>query len=197
MKLSTHSIGGGVTRNRRRGRGAAVLATALGLALALPAGTAHADAPAGDRAAPPATAGQEALPGAAGQEALPATANPTHTAEATVALSDLSALPRAGGSEARSAVAASYLFQYVRNRHGGQCLDGDRNTIPANGARVQLWACNGWTNQAWIFTSVSGYPVGYYRVQNYHGRQCLDGDRNTIPANGSRVQLWACNGWTA
>ncbi|GAB3138145.1 hypothetical protein GCM10027290_05230 [Micromonospora sonneratiae] len=111
-------------------------------------------------------------------------------------IDDLADLPHTGSKPGEATANASYFYQYVRNYHGGQCLDGDRNTIPRNGSKVQLWACNGWTNQAWIFTQVSGLPTGYYTIRNYYGGQCLDGDRNTIPRNGSIVQLWACNGWT-
>ncbi|GAB2945407.1 hypothetical protein GCM10027280_37860 [Micromonospora polyrhachis] len=113
-----------------------------------------------------------------------------------MALGDLSELPAVGTPQSEATTQASYFFQYVRNYYGGQCLDGDRNTIPRNGAIVQLWACNGWTNQGWILTQVGGLPTGYYTIRNNYGGQCLDGDRNTIPRNGAIVQLWACNGWT-
>ncbi|MCQ4040810.1 RICIN domain-containing protein [Streptantibioticus rubrisoli] len=84
----------------------------------------------------------------------------------------------------------------MTNNDRGECLDGDTNTIPANGAKVQLWACNGWTNQTWIWAPAAGQPAGNYTIQNADGSECLDGDTNTIPANGAKVQLWACNGWT-
>jgi hypothetical protein len=103
------------------------------------------------------------------------------------------------GVKTGNAIAApfvSYTFKKIYNQWGGQCLDGDRNTIPNNGAKVQLWGCNAWNNQTWIMTPVNGLPVGYYYIQNGYGGQCLDGDRTTIPANGSKAQLWACNGWT-
>ena len=103
-------------------------------------------------------------------------------------IDDLADLPHTGSKPGEATANASYFYQYVRNYHGGQCLDGDRNTIPRNGSIVQLWACNGWTNQVWIWNGVT--------LRNYYGGQCLDGDRNTIPRNGSKVQLWACNGWT-
>ncbi|MFC6016679.1 RICIN domain-containing protein [Plantactinospora solaniradicis] len=172
MKLLSNCSEIGSTR--RLGRRLAVTLTAIGVALTMTAGAAY---------AAPVRSGSGVT-------------DPASTSKVTLRLTDLSQLPRVGATESRSGILASYFFQYVRNGHYGQCLDGDRNTIPANGSRVQLWACNRWTNQAWILTTASGYPVGYYRIQNYYGRQCLDGDRNTIPANGSRVQLWACNGWT-
>ncbi|MGA5818097.1 RICIN domain-containing protein [Kitasatospora sp. NPDC094028] len=90
----------------------------------------------------------------------------------------------------------TYRTKAFTNNDGGQCLDGDRNTIPNNGAIVQLWSCNGWDNQSWYWTPVAGMPVGYYTLQNGEAMQCLDGDTNTIPNNGAKVQLWACNGWS-
>ncbi|MDH6133831.1 hypothetical protein P3T37_003229 [Kitasatospora sp. MAA4] len=75
----------------------------------------------------------------------------------------------------------------IQNDHGGQCLDGDLNGIPNNGAKVQLWGCNGWNNQQWAW--------GGATLVNGTGGQCLDGDLNTIGNNGGVVQLWACNGW--
>ncbi|MCC9307221.1 ricin-type beta-trefoil lectin domain protein [Kitasatospora sp. RB6PN24] len=90
----------------------------------------------------------------------------------------------------------TYRTKAFTNNDGGQCLDGDRNTIPNNGAKVQLWACNGWDNQSWYWTPVAGLPSGSYTLQNGEAMQCLDGDTNTIPNNGAKVQLWACNGWT-
>jgi hypothetical protein len=92
--------------------------------------------------------------------------------------------------------AASYSFRRVTNQWGYQCLDGDRGGIPRNGAKAQLWGCNGWDNQAWTLVQVSGMPIGYYYIQNGYGGQCLDGDRGQIPNNGARAQLWGCNGWT-
>ncbi|MCX4759409.1 RICIN domain-containing protein [Streptomyces sp. NBC_01275] len=84
----------------------------------------------------------------------------------------------------------------MTNNEGGQCLDGDADTIGTNGTKVQLWGCHGGTNQTWLWAPAAGQPVGYYTIQNSRGNQCLDGDLNTIPANGAKVQLWACNGWT-
>ncbi|MEV0936913.1 RICIN domain-containing protein [Streptomyces phaeochromogenes] len=84
----------------------------------------------------------------------------------------------------------------MTNNKGGQCLDGDATQIPANGARVQLWACNGRSNQTWLWTPAVGRPIGFYTIQNASGNQCLDGDVTQIPANGARVQLWACNSFT-
>ncbi|MFC4502364.1 MULTISPECIES: RICIN domain-containing protein [Streptomyces] len=83
----------------------------------------------------------------------------------------------------------------MTNNEGGQCLDGDADTIGTNGTQVQLWGCHGGTNQTWLWAPAAGKPVGYYTIQNSRGNQCLDGDLTAIPANGAKAQLWACNGW--
>jgi hypothetical protein len=125
MKLLSNCPEIGSTR--RLGRRLAVTLTVIGMALTMTSGAAH------------------AAPGRVGSGAT----DPASTSGVTLRLTDPSQLPRAGATGSRSGVQASYFFQYVRNGHYGQCLDGDRNTIPANGSRVQLWACNGWTNQNW------------------------------------------------
>ncbi|MFH8785181.1 RICIN domain-containing protein [Streptomyces roseoverticillatus] len=98
-------------------------------------------------------------------------------------------------SSVRPAADTVYRTPAFTNNLGNQCLDGDRTTIPNNGAKVQLWGCNSWDNQSWYWTPVPNQPVGHYTIQNGYRSQCLDGDLNTIPNNGAKVQLWACNGW--
>ncbi|WP_371494072.1 RICIN domain-containing protein [Kitasatospora sp. NBC_00374] len=78
-------------------------------------------------------------------------------------------------------------YYTIQNGHGWKCLDGDLNTINNDGAKVQLWGCNGWDNQTWYWTGST--------LQNSHGWKCLDGDLNTINNDGAKVQLWGCNGW--
>ncbi|MEU6539584.1 RICIN domain-containing protein [Streptomyces sp. NPDC047000] len=99
------------------------------------------------------------------------------------------------GAGGRASLNAIYRLTMTNNDRG-QCLDGDSNTIPNDGAKVQLWACNGQTNQTWLWAPAAGQPVGYYTIQNADRGQCLDGDSNTIPNDGAKVQLWACNGRT-
>ncbi|MBF6048086.1 hypothetical protein GO001_23185 [Streptomyces sp. NRRL B-1677] len=115
--------------------------------------------------------------------------------KAVVDVRDVGALPGIG-SASRPTVNTVYRTPAFTNQLGNQCLDGDRNTIPNNGAKVQLWGCNNWDNQSWYWTPVPNQPTGYYTIQNGYRSQCLDGDLNTIPNNGAKVQLWGCNGWT-
>jgi sRNA-binding regulator protein Hfq len=74
----------------------------------------------------------------------------------------------------------------VHSAYNGRCLDADLNGIHGNGAKVQLWDCNGQDQQSWTM-----YPDG--KILNAYGR-CLDADLNTIRANGTKVQIWDCNG---
>ncbi|GAA1153635.1 hypothetical protein GCM10009664_21990 [Kitasatospora gansuensis] len=105
------------------------------------------------------------------------------------------AAPPAVGSTAAPSLAASYRTTRLTNGNGGQCLDADLGTIGGNGTRVQLWGCNGWSNQTWIWTPAPGQPVGYYKIQTEKNYRCLDADLGTINGNGTKVQLWDCNGW--
>jgi Ricin-type beta-trefoil lectin domain len=69
----------------------------------------------------------------------------------------------------------------------GKCLDvTGASTTP--GTQVQIWDCNGGTNQAWTHTSSNQLTV-------YSGSSqlCLDAYNNqTTP--GTKVQTWTCNG---
>ncbi|MEV6633652.1 endo-1,4-beta-xylanase [Actinoplanes sp. NPDC051470] len=66
----------------------------------------------------------------------------------------------------------------------GRCVD-----VPGasqnNGTRVQLYDCNGQSNQAWTLTSSKQLTV--------YGNRCLDAAGS---GNGSAVQIYSCNGQT-
>ena len=66
----------------------------------------------------------------------------------------------------------------------GRCVDvsGASQTL---GTQVELWDCNGGTNQQWTATS-----AGELRV---HGSDCLDASgQGTV--SGTKVDIWSCNG---
>ena len=65
--------------------------------------------------------------------------------------------------------------------YGNMCLDAAGS---GNGAAIQIYSCNGQTNQQWNVNS-NGTITG---VQS--GR-CLD---VWSTANGAQVQLWDCSG---
>lgn len=75
-------------------------------------------------------------------------------------------------------------------------LDADANTLPANGTKVQTWGSTGGLNQRWIFHYHSVPDFSWWTITNQDGGQCLDADARTLPANGTKVQMWACNGGT-
>ncbi|MEV0354389.1 arabinofuranosidase catalytic domain-containing protein [Nonomuraea sp. NPDC050680] len=66
----------------------------------------------------------------------------------------------------------------------GRCLDVN-GVSQANGAQVQIWDCNGQSNQQWTATS-----AGELRV---YGGKCLD-VYGAGTANGTNVIIWDCNG---
>ncbi|MGW0858863.1 glycoside hydrolase family 27 protein [Streptomyces sp. NPDC002690] len=66
-----------------------------------------------------------------------------------------------------------------------RCLDAEGGET-APGTKIEIWQCNGGTNQAVTLTA-----GGELRL--YNGSQCLDAyDNQTAP--GTVVQLWNCNG---
>jgi endo-1,4-beta-xylanase len=64
----------------------------------------------------------------------------------------------------------------------GRCVDVP-NSSTTNGTRVQLYDCNGQSNQAWTLTSSKQLTV--------YGSRCLDAAGS---GNGSAVQIYSCNG---
>ncbi|WP_433076658.1 extracellular catalytic domain type 1 short-chain-length polyhydroxyalkanoate depolymerase [Dactylosporangium sp. CA-052675] len=66
----------------------------------------------------------------------------------------------------------------------GRCIDVP-NASHTNGTRVQLYDCNGQTNQQWTYTSSKQLQV--------YGNMCLDAAGS---ANASAVQIYSCNGQT-
>ena len=69
----------------------------------------------------------------------------------------------------------------------GRCIDVGGNSTTA-GTKVDIWDCNGGSNQGWTFTA-----AGELRV--YGGTQCLDAfDGGT--AEGTKLILWPCHGGT-
>jgi hypothetical protein len=72
----------------------------------------------------------------------------------------------------------------LRGAGSGRCLDvpGQSHT---NGVQVEIWDCNGGSNQGWA-PNASGQLVVY-------GNKCLDA-LNQATTSGSPVGIWDCNG---
>jgi hypothetical protein len=56
----------------------------------------------------------------------------------------------------------------------------------ADGAKVQLWDCNGSGAQRWAVSGAND-------IVNIAANKCLDAEGNTS-ANGTRLQIWTCSG---
>jgi endo-1,4-beta-xylanase len=69
----------------------------------------------------------------------------------------------------------------------GKCLDVPGLSTTA-GTQLDIWSCNGGTNQIWTHTSANQLSV-------YSGssQMCLDAYNNQT-APGTKVVIWACNG---
>ncbi len=77
----------------------------------------------------------------------------------------------------------------VRAVGAGKCLDVPNSTTTA-GSAVQIWDCNGASNQVWTHNSSNQLTI-------YSGtsQRCLDAyDNQTTP--GTAVDIWPCNGQT-
>jgi hypothetical protein len=75
-----------------------------------------------------------------------------------------------------------YLIVSIWNN---KCLDRD-NTNPNNGAKVQLWDCNGQPQQHWYFHYLNGQN---YLIENGLGR-VLDAYAPCVGSDGCKVQIW-------
>ena len=65
----------------------------------------------------------------------------------------------------------------------------------ADGAQVVQWACNGSTDQHWIFqdtfNSIGGWPV--YKIVNVNAHKCLGIGGGSISI-GANAVIWPCDG---
>ncbi|MFI9812560.1 endo-1,4-beta-xylanase [Saccharothrix variisporea] len=66
----------------------------------------------------------------------------------------------------------------------GRCIDVP-NASHNSGTRVNLWDCNGQTNQQWMYTSSKQLTV--------YGNMCLDAAGS---GNGAAIQIYSCHGGT-
>jgi hypothetical protein len=74
----------------------------------------------------------------------------------------------------------------VRGVASGRCLDVP-NASTTNGTQLQLWDCNGNSNQRWTYTSSKQLMV--------YGNKCMDANGKGT-TNGTTVIIWDCNGQT-
>ncbi|HEY0687860.1 MAG TPA: ricin-type beta-trefoil lectin domain protein, partial [Kribbella sp.] len=67
----------------------------------------------------------------------------------------------------------------------GKCLDVNAGST-ADGAKTQLWTCNGSGAQQWTYTSGRD-------LVNPQANKCLDVTGNNS-ANATPLQIWTCTG---
>ena len=72
----------------------------------------------------------------------------------------------------------------IKGAGSGRCVDISNSTT-SNGTQVQLWDCNGGTNQRWTSTAAKQLMV--------YGTKCLDASGQGT-GNGTPVVIWDCNG---
>ncbi|MFI7601842.1 RICIN domain-containing protein [Actinoplanes sp. NPDC049681] len=123
---------------------------------------------------------------------------------ATVSFAAADAILGAGPARAASSDAALAALSAIRNGYGNRlCLDAknDAGGNPNNnGDTIQLWSCNGGSQQGWglSLAAVDGNGTYWWTIQNQYGNHlCLDAknDSGGNPNNnGDKVQLWTCSG---
>jgi hypothetical protein len=74
----------------------------------------------------------------------------------------------------------------VRGVGSQRCLDVP-NSSTSNGVQIEIWDCNGGSNQSWTLTSA--------RELRVYGNKCLD-VAGAATSPGAKVELWDCNGGT-
>jgi hypothetical protein len=95
----------------------------------------------------------------------------------TAQFDNLSITPGSGGSGGGTTAT-------IAGAGSGRCVDVPNQSQTA-GTQVELWDCNGGSNQQWTSTS-----AGELRV---YGGDCLDASgQGTSP--GTKVDIWTCNG---
>src|SRR5216683_5718764 len=77
-------------------------------------------------------------------------------------------------------------FQIENGVNHHFCLDANINGGIGNGDNVQIWQCNGRSNQQWGW-------VGHQLVNQANFNFCLDANINGGIGNGDNVQIWQCN----
>jgi hypothetical protein len=109
--------------------------------------------------------------------------NGTATGFGAAYKADLASAPTGGGGS--STGGSTSAASEIHGTGSGKCLDVP-NLSQTEGTQIDIWDCNGGTNQVWTSTSSHQLTV-------YSGSKCLDAVNNqTTP--GTKVQIWACNG---
>ena len=109
-------------------------------------------------------------------------------AVAGLLLAALVVAPSGASAAPVASVAALTPNGPIYNQHDWRCLDSDVSSPTHNGTKVQIWDCNGWTNQQWTYYDDN-------TIRSTHDGRCLDADVSSPTHNGTKIQVWDCNGW--
>jgi len=93
-----------------------------------------------------------------------------------------------GLTETSSAVTNGATYT-LRSVQAGLCLEVAGGST-ADGGNVQLWACNGGTNQQFRFESVAS---GFYQIRNIRSNKCVDVWAHSTAA-GANIAQFTCTG---
>jgi Ricin-type beta-trefoil lectin domain len=95
------------------------------------------------------------------------------------------------------------IHTYAPDAAGGisdMCVDANDvgSNAGQNGDIVQLWKCEGTTNQEWaLYKEHSGSQDGDFSLYNVmYPNECLNANSDGGLSSGSLVQLWGCNSAT-
>jgi alpha-galactosidase len=92
-------------------------------------------------------------------------------------------LYRVSGGNSSSARSAAAVYAVGASK----CMDVT-GAVQTQGTLVEIWDCNGGSNQAWTHSTSNQLTV-------YGGADCLDAYNNQTSA-GTEVEIWPCNGQT-
>ncbi|WP_225848975.1 RICIN domain-containing protein [Streptomyces sp. HPF1205] len=121
-----------------------------------------------------------------GQKKLIRLASPVTTSQVRLRITGSRAAPGIAEFGLFRRPAGSSASGTITSAASGRCLDVNGGTT-ANGTQLQLWDCNGGSNQRWTYTAGKQLTV--------YGNKCLDASgQGTSP--GTAVIIWDCNGQT-
>lgn len=140
------------------------------------------------------------------QEAIVAGASvvlkPRHASGKCVDVKDVSTAPGAplqlwdcyGGENQRFYLEAMGDGYYrLKAAHSNLCLDAGDFGNPNDGASLRQWSCGNTPSQQF---KVEYVDSNYYRLVAKHNGKCVDVS-GAGTANGTRIQMWTCNGTAA
>ncbi|MFG1807722.1 ricin-type beta-trefoil lectin domain protein [Streptomyces sp. NPDC049040] len=121
-----------------------------------------------------------------GQKKLIRLASPTTTTQVRLRITGSRATPSIAEFGLFRRPAGSASSGTITSASSGRCVDVNGKST-TNGTQLQLWDCNGGSNQKWTHTSGKALSV--------YGNKCLDASgQGTSP--GTAVVIWDCNGQT-